>query len=108
MKKLIACLFIGFIALLVAAIFYFDTGVTLIAPDPSLNPNAKTYNEEMKPKTQDRLKVCNLVSEPVVELGYKANGTRRQQRQCNFLCQDKTEVTVHTETEYTCPAVLYD
>jgi hypothetical protein len=107
MKKRTAFL-IGFMALLVAALFYFDKATTLFAPDPSENPNAKTYNEEVAPKSQDRLKVCNLVSEPIVELGYKANGTLRQQRQCNFLCQDKTEITVHTETEYPCPATLYD
>ena len=58
--------------------------------------------------SQDRLLVCNLISEPIVELGYSSDGKANKQRQCNFLCQDKSEITVHTNTEYDCPQTLYD
>ena len=58
--------------------------------------------------SQDRLLVCNLESEPIVELGYSSDGKANKQRQCNFLCQDKSEITVHTNTEYDCPQILYD
>ena len=58
--------------------------------------------------SQDRLLVCNLISEPIVELGYTSDGKANKQRQCNFLCQDKSEIIVHTNTEYDCPQTLYD
>ena len=61
-----------------------------------------------KTTSQDRLLVCNLISEPIVELGYTADGKANKQRQCNFLCQDKSEITVHTNIEYDCPQTLYD
>ena len=59
-------------------------------------------------KSQDRLLICSLVSGPIVELGYTPDGKVNKQRQCNFLCQDKSEITVHTNTEYKCPQTLYD
>ena len=61
-----------------------------------------------KTTSQDRLLVCNLISEPIVELGYTPEGKANKQRQYNFLCQDKSEITVHTNIEYDCPQTLYD
>lgn len=90
------------VTVLFALFFWLDAdlGISLRQSLPPAPP-AKT-------STQDRLLVCNLVSAPIVELGYTPEGKVNKQRQCNFLCQDKSEITVHTNTEYDCPQTLYD
>lgn len=100
MKPLI--IIITVLAGLLAVFFWLDVDF-----DISLDQESKPL-PPAETKSQDRLLVCSLVSEPIVELGYTPDGQVNKQRQCNFLCQDKSEITVHTNTEYNCPQTLYD
>lgn len=100
MKPLI--IIITVMAALLAVFFWLDVDFDISFERGSKpSPPAET-------KSQDRLLVCSLVNEPIVELGYTPDGKVNKQRQCNFLCQDKSEITVHTNTEYNCPQTLYD
>jgi hypothetical protein len=100
MKPLI--IIITVLAALLGVFFWLDEDF-----DISLDQGSKP-SPPAETKSQDRLLVCSLVSEPIVELGYTPDGKVNKQRQCNFLCQDKSEITVHTNTEYNCPQTLYD
>ena len=42
---------------------------------------------------------CNLVDQPIIESG---------DRQCKYLCQDKSIVYVSTEPQFLCPIILYE
>ena len=100
MKPLI--IIITIVVALFAIVFWLDV-------DLDVSPNQRQAPPPpAETKSQDRLLVCSLVSEPIVELGYTPDGKVNKQRQCNFLCQDKSEITVHTYTEYDCPQTLYD
>ena len=100
MKPLI--IIITVLTALLAVFFWLDVDF-----DISLDRGSKP-SPPAKTKSQDRLLICSLVSGPIVELGYTPDGKVNKQRQCNFLCQDKSEITVHTNTEYNCPETLYD
>lgn len=100
MKPLI--IIITVLALMLAILFWLDIDFDISLDQGSnSSPPAKT-------NSQDRLLVCSLESEPIIELGYTPDGKVNKQRQCNFLCQDKSEITVHTNIEYNCPQTLYD
>jgi len=90
------------LAALLALFFWLDVDLDVALNQRQASPPPP------ETKSQDRLLVCNLTSEPIVELGYTPDGKVNKQRQCNFLCQDKSEITVHTNTEYDCPPILYD
>ena len=100
MKAFVATITV--LIILLSLFFWLDVdlGVSLYQRQSS-PPNTERTS-------QDRLLVCNLESEPIVELGYSSDGKVNKQRHCNFLCQDKSEITVHTNTEYDCPQILYD